>query len=156
MTDKNNEKLEKFFSKDFILKYKNLIILQNEDGTYDLFDRYCITKWKNRYKIIFRYNSNEKIFSSIKNAVTWCIFDYRNRFTECNRIEYLDKILSSIDNGIVIHKSLLNKKSIDYSDKLIYASKLSEEISRKKYMQEEMNSFIVQSRIWQSEKFSVK
>lgn len=151
------EKIEKFFSKDFILKYKNLMIFQNENGSYDLFDRYTVSSKHNAgYKLVSKYNSTQKTFFSLKNAVSWCIFDYRNKFAERNRIEYLDAAIVSIESEIQVHKSLVNKKTINYEDKLVYYSKLSEELIKKKQFQEEMNSFVIQSKMWQVEKFAAK
>lgn len=148
-------KIEKFFAKEFSSKYKDVLILQNEDGSYELFDKYLITKHDAGYLITSRYSSDGKIFSSLKNAVTWCIFDNKNKIHQTNRIEYLDKMLAGTDVNISVHKRLIDKTS-DIEHKLIYVSKLSQEQVRKKEMLEELDDFIIQSKNWQTRKFAPK
>lgn len=146
-------KVEKFFAKEYYLKYKDILIFQNDDGSYELFDKYHISKEINGYKVVS--NSIEKIFASLKNAVTWCVFDSRNKMHQSKRIEYLDKMLAGTEVNIMIHKNLI-KKTSDLENKLIYVSKLSQEQVRKKEMLEELDEFIVQSKTWQTSKFATK
>lgn len=148
-------KIEKFFAKEFPSKYKDILIFQNDDGSYELFDKYLINKHVAGYLITSKYCTDGKIFSSLKNAVTWCIFDNKNKVHQTNRIEYLDKMLAGTEVNILVHKKLIEKTS-DIEHKLIYVSKLSQEQVRKKEMLEELDDFIVQSKNWQTRKFAPK
>lgn len=149
------EKVEKFFNKEYYSKYKDILIFQNDNGSYELFDKYNIAKTENGFIITSKYFSDDKLFFNLKNAVTWCVFDNKNKFHQTKRIEYLDKMLAGVEVNILVHKNLINKSTdIDY--KLIYASKLSQEQVRKKEMLEEMDYFIKQSKNWQTRKFALK
>jgi hypothetical protein len=155
MNNSNIAKIEKFFTKEFFSKYKDILILQNDDGSYELFDKYLITKHEAGHLISTRYCSDGKIFASLKNAVTWCIFDNKNKIHQTNRIEYLDKMLAGTEVNILVHKKLIDRTA-DIEHKLIYVSKLSQEQVRKKQMIEELDDFIVQSKNWQTRKFAPK
>ena len=148
-------KIEKFFVKEYFSKYKDILIFQNDNGTYELFAKYFIELHSNGYIINTTCYSEGKIFSNLKNAVTWCIFDNKNKVQQTARIEYLDKMLAGTDMNIIIHKKLIDKTS-DMDHKLIYVSKLSQEQVRKKEMLEEMDNFITQSKNWQTRKFAPK
>lgn len=149
------DKIEKFFEKEYFSKYKDVLFFKNENGEYELFDRYIISKCNNLYQISSQYFTENKLFSNLRNAVTWCIFDNRNKLPECKRIEYLDKMLAGADVNIIVHKKLINKEN-DLEYKLIYASKLSQEEARKKQMLNEMDKFIKESQRWQAIKFAAK
>jgi sulfur carrier protein ThiS len=89
----------------------------------------------------------------LKNAVAWCTFEKRNKFYQSTRIEQLDTAIGSINVSINIHQTLI-KKSKELDKKMIYIAKLNEERLRRKSMATEMNSYIVESKYWQTKKFA--
>jgi hypothetical protein len=148
-------KISQFLKKEFFNKMTEIAMLQNEDGSYDFFNRYTVYSDKNGVKVYMKYNSDVKLFSSLKNALTWCIFENRTKYTQARRIEYLDHMIAGIDVNIQVHKNLL-KKAKDDEYRLIYAAKLSEEQARRRSMVTEMSSFINESKNWQTRKFATK
>ena len=75
--------------KDLKLKIKDLLVLKNEDGTYDLFGSYHIIQQDINNYVVFT-QEDKFYFSSLKNAVTWCVFDKNKKYKEVKRIAELD------------------------------------------------------------------
>lgn len=155
MNDRLVEKINQFLSKELFHKMGDIAIFKYEDGTYELFNKYYIVEEKGSYIIKPKHSFDTKNFSSLRNAVTWCSFDNRNKLTQANRIEFLDTMILGLDSNITVHRNLITRAK-DLEIKLIYIAKMSEEQARKKYMVEEMSSFINESRTWQTRKFAAK
>lgn len=155
MNDKIMNKVSEFFNTRLLSTVGDITIFQNDDGSYELFNRYTIQKNPYGFKVVHIYNSDEKLFSSLKNAVTWCVFENRKKYQKAQRIEYLDKMIAGMDLNIEMHKKLI-KKSTDTEIKLIYAAKLSDEQNKKKIMLHEMSGYIHESKALQTQKFDAK
>jgi len=148
------EKLTKFVSKELTDSVGDVAIFKNNDGTYMLFNDYTIYKTDNEDYTV--KNGPESVsLSSLKHAVTWCIYDRRHKTSDTNRIVELDQMLGSVDVAINIHKRLL-KKCKNAEDKFIHLAKLSREQTKRKYFQDELLSYINESKKWQKEKFNQK
>lgn len=148
-------KIEQFFQKELANKLRDIAIMQHEDGSYELFNKYIVAEQKNGFDVTPKYSDDCRAFSSLRSAVTWCIFDHRDMFVKAKRIEYLDQIISGTEVSILIQKKLINK-SKDLESKLIHIAKMSEEQNKRKLMLTEMVSFMNESRNWQSRKFATK
>lgn len=148
-------KITQFLKKEFFNKMADIAMLQNDDGSYEFFNRFTVYPADNGYNVHIRNSSDVKLFSSLKNALTWCIFENRTKYSQARRIEYLDCMIAGADMNIQIHRHLM-KKATDTEYKLIYAAKLSEEQTRKRQMVAEMASFINESNNWQTRKFATK
>lgn len=155
MNDNHISKINKFFKKELLTTIPDVGIIKNDDGTYELFDKYVITKKEEYYVLTMKYTFTEKTFSSLKNAVTWCIFDKRNKINILTRIEELDRMIIGSDISINIHKRLIDK-CVDKDQKLIYVAKLSQEQLKKKKYTSELLSFIADSKDWQSQRFAIR
>lgn len=155
MNDKIANRIAEFFNNKLLNKVGDVSIFQNDDGSYELFNRYYITHNSNGYKITLNYNSDEKLFSSLKNAVAWCIFENRKKYQKAQRIEYLDKIIIGIEVNMEIHRRLI-KRSKDTETKLIFIAKLSDEQSKRKRLISEIQGYIDESKILQTKKFDAK
>jgi hypothetical protein len=155
-TNKIIDKVTKFLTNEFIQSVGNISIFKNDDGSYELFDRYIINETTNNTFIVsIRSSYTTKTFNSLKNAVTWCTFEKRNKFHQTTRIEHLDKSIGSINVEINMHQNLL-KKSNELDKKMIYIAKLNEERLKRKSMTTEMHSYITESKYWQTKKFAPK
>lgn len=148
-------KISQFLQKEFYSKMSDIAIIQNPDGSYEFFNRFTVYPDVNGYKVQLKNSSEYKLFSSLKNALTWCIFENRTKYSQARRIEYLDSMIAGTDVNIQVHRNLL-KKTNDVEYKLIYAAKLSEEQTKKRQMVAEMASFINESINWQTRKFATK
>jgi hypothetical protein len=155
MNDVTLNKISQFLSKEFFNNMSDVAIIQHEDGSYEFFNRYIVHQVKTGYQVHLKYNSDVKLFSSVKNALTWCIFEHRTKFMQARRIEYLDSMIAGTEASIEVHKNLI-RKTTNTENQLIYIAKLSEEQAKRKQMVQEMTSFINESKTWQTRKFVAK
>jgi hypothetical protein len=153
---KDQSKIEKFFVKELATELSEVFIVDYDDGSYELFNRYKVEPLATGlFKVAHFTVSEEHVFSSKKNAFTWCIFDKYKKIKESNRIEELDLLLSGLEVSMAQQKKLLAKAK-DNETKLIYLAKLQEAKRKKNIMVKEINSYINISRHWQSSKFTNK
>jgi hypothetical protein len=155
MNDIMLNKISQFLTKEFLQSMSNIAMVQNTDGSYEFFNRYKVQQVKIGYEVHLKYNSDIKLFSSLKNALTWCIFENRTKFSQARRIEYLDNMIAGTEVSIEVHKNLI-KKTTNTESQLIYIAKLSEEQAKRKLMIQEMTSFMNESKKWQTRKFVAK
>lgn len=141
--------------RDLSNKIKDLFIVREYDGSYNLFGRYLIKPSEDGlYEVSFVKDEGEKYtFSSLKNAVTWCVFEKNKKYKEIKHIQDLDNILGSLDVSIAQHKKLAEKvEDIELKD--IFLAKLYEEKLKKRVALEQMNEYVNISKYWQTKKFA--
>ena len=153
---KIEKKLNNIISTNEFSKLQDVVIFQNTDGTYQLFNKYHIRK-RGDNDIIVSLNNGDDInsFFNLKNAVCWCVFDKLGKYVSAKRIIDLDRHLTSIEVHISIHSKMF-KKSKKTEDKLIYLAKLNEDKHKKRYMSEELSNYIRDSYAWQQKRFTLK
>jgi len=60
------DKINRFLTKELVQNMGDFVIFKNENNTYELFNQYIIQPYiNNNYKIICKFNSVEKTFSSV-------------------------------------------------------------------------------------------
>ena len=139
--------------RDIVSKIKDLFIVRENDGSYNLFGRYIINPTKSGlYTVTDQYENIILNFSILRHAVTWCVFQKNNKYKEINRIYELDNMLSGIDVSIQQHRKLAEKTK-DSNDRYIYLAKLQEDKRKKRMFLNELNSYAEQSKYWQTKKF---
>jgi hypothetical protein len=152
----NERKIEKFINQEILRNLQDIVIFQENDGSYKLFNAYTISKNSQKEYIVTGTTTiTPNRFYVLKNAVSWCIFDKRNKMHEARRIAELDNKLVSVDVDIHIHQTLY-KKAKKPDDKLIYLAKLNEDRLRKKNVIKELEDYVTESNIWQSKRFNRK
>jgi len=153
---KIDRKLDNMITTSEFAKLQDVVIFQDTDGTYNLFNKYHIRK-KDVNNITVSLNNGDDVnsFFSMKNAVCWCVLDKIGKYQLANRVIDLDMHLSSVEVHISIHSKLF-KKAKKTEDKLIYLAKLNEDKFPKKSMSEELNKYIVNSYTWQQKRFGLK
>jgi len=150
------KKLDKFISTDIIENLQDVVIYQDQDGSYQLFNIYRIAKGPDKEFIVtMNHTYTEKVFYTLKNAVTWCTYDKRNKFYESNRIVELDNRLGGLEVDISIHYKLF-KTVKDDNDKLIYLAKLNEDRTKKRSFTTELTRYVEESKTWQQKRFNLK
>lgn len=150
------DKLQKMIPNSEMKSLQDLVIYQESDGSYQLFNRYVINKKSvSEYVVTTTFSDDPYIFNTLKNATAWCIFDKRDKFYEARRILELDNKLGGIDVDIMIHQKLFNKSKTD-EDKLIYIAKLNEDRIKKQMITDELDSYVSESKIWQERRFERK
>jgi hypothetical protein len=153
----NSEKhLEKFLKSDVLGELEDVIIFQNTDGSYELFNSYIISKNKqNEYIVTMHTTYTERCFFNLKHAVAWCTFDKRNMLYKANRILELDGLLAGLEVDISLHTKIF-KNSKESSNKLIFLAKLNEDKMKKKQFTDELYTYINDSKKWQTKRFNRK
>ena len=153
ISDKLLHKLEKTVSKMDMNRLSEISIMQGQDGSYFLFNKYTIRKNNDCFIVIKDYVAGTKSFNILKNAVAWCTFDQQNIIYESNRIFTLDNNLASVDSEIQIHQNLA-KKAKKLEEKLIYLAKMGEEKMERKQITEELAGYVTSSKIWQNKRLN--
>jgi hypothetical protein len=158
MVKRNNpeKQLEKLMKSDFLEGLEDVIIFQNPDGSYELFNTYYINKTvKNEYVVTMSTTFTTHSFNELKHAVAWCTFDKRNMLYQADRILKLDNLLAGLEVDISLHTKIFkNTKNSD--DKLIFLAKLSEDKLKKKVITDELYMYINDSKRWQTKRFNRK
>lgn len=133
-------------------KIKELFIVREDNGSYNLFGKYSIVKDKcDNYRISIFDEDIGLRFSSLKNAVTYCVFDKSNNQKDGKRVFDLDELVSSLDFSIAQTTKLYNKA--DNDRKSILGAKIVEAKFKKKQALKEIENYINLSKIWQIKKF---
>jgi len=158
MTKRYNtaKQLEKLMQTEILGELEDVIIFQNLDGSYELFNTYTISKNKqNEYIVTMHTTHTECSFYSLKHAVAWCTFDKRNMIYQSTRILQLDNLLAGLEVDISLHSKIFkNTKNSD--DKLIFLAKLNEDRMKKKQFTDEIYTYINDSKKWQTKRFNRK
>jgi hypothetical protein len=158
MVKRNNpeKQLEKLMKADFVGQLEDVIIFQNPDNSYELFNTYHIVKNDNNEYIVKMHTTfTSHNFNTLKHAVAWCTFDKRNLLYQSDRIRTLDNLLAGLEVDISIHTKLF-KNSKNADDRLIFLSKLSEDKLKKRRITDELYTYINDSKRWQINRFNAK
>lgn len=138
-----------------VKKLQDIIVFQEDDGSYVLFDRYVITQNNSQYTVYRTGGNFVNHFYKLKYAVCWCIFDRRDRFYDCKNIIELDRQISSLEIDIQIHTKLANSVK-NPGERSIFLAKLHEDRSRRNLVLFEMNKYVTESNTWQMNRFKIK
>jgi hypothetical protein len=153
ITDKIFKKIERVIQKDQLRSLEDIVVYQDENGIYQLFETYSIQKVDSLYVVSGNKMTKNLSFSILKNAVTWCTYDKRNRIIDAKTILELDQQLSRIDSDIIIRQSMIHRTKIA-DEKLIYIAKLGEDKIRRKQMVKQLDDYIQESKNWQIKRLS--
>lgn len=140
---------------DIKKKIKELFIVQEDDGSYNLFGSYIVKSTEQGTFLVHvtdgQYHRDVIELSSLKYAVSWCVFEKNHKHRERDKILELDETISNLNVNILIHKKLAQKRALP--DKFIYLAKLYEEKLKKKQAMEEIEKYTSFSRYLQSKKY---
>ena len=134
---------------------RDTMMLELSDGSYEIFDRYRVTKHDDTWVAGLIYNDLRYSFCKLRHAVTWCIYDYRKKLPDANAIRDLDRKFSNACVGIEIHEKLL-KKNKTGNDYLLYKAKLTEEKLMCADVAKKIQRYIDSAKNWQQRKFESK
>jgi len=155
MVDKLSQ-IERIIPKKEIDQLRKITIYQEEDGSYNLYDKYSVVKQPdNTYKVYVSGTHTEKNFYKLKNAAAWCGYDKRQMYKDASRLHQLDQLIFSMDTEIQLHSGLLHTVK-DNEQRLIYLSKLTQEKAKKKKFANELSHYIDSYQRWQTDLFNSK
>lgn len=137
----------------FIKDIKELFIVQEDDGSYNIFGTYLIKKNDDLYFVSLINDPTilPMDFSTLKYAVTYCVFDKNQKNKENKRLYELDRYIGALNVNIAQHEKMLKKSTIP--DKYIYVAKLNEDKLRKRKFLQELERYLTVSKYLQTNKY---
>lgn len=139
---------------NFIKEIKELFIVQEYDGSYNVFGTYLIKK-KGELYIVSLINDPSFVpldFSSLRYAITYCVFDKNHKIRENKRLCELDKNIGALNVDIAQHEKLVEKRPVP--DKYIFVAKLYEDRLKKRKFLKEIEQFTAFSKHLQTTKYN--
>lgn len=147
---------EKVITDKDIDELKKIIIYQENDGSYNIYDKYSIMKNSEGIYVVYVLGTyTEKNFYKLKNAVAWCSFDRRTLYKKAKRLHQLDQMIFSMDTEIQLHSKLV-KKTKETENMLIYLAKLTENKAKKRMYNDEISYYIKEYQNWQDKLYNTK
>lgn len=140
---------------ELTLQLRDVMMFRNNDGTYELYNKYSIQKIHNGYRVSLLHGFNHQTFATLRNALSWCIYDYRNKIVDCNRIADLDRRFVSSTINHDIHTRLL-KRAKTIEDISLYTAKIAEDDLIRKDVMRKLEAYIQEAHRWQQKKFESK
>lgn len=142
------ESFNRLFSAENLNRLKDKAVYK-DGNLYRLFEEYEIRAVNTGFIVSKLSTDVSNTFSTLQYAVTWVVLDKRNLIYEENRVRDLDTQLASLD---VIIKSAENAKKKSKLDFLRY-NRLAEARYKKQIILEELDSYMIQTKRWQLNKF---
>lgn len=143
--------LKKILGKHEIDALAETLIITTETG-YELFGEYTITPKKEKFVVNRHTVFLNKEFFSLRNAVVWATLDKRNQIANANRVVNLDILLEGAAASMDLHRTL-SEKSTNLDTKSIHITKLNEAQLKHQSLQEEISSYVRETKRWQNQKF---
>jgi hypothetical protein len=147
----NTQELNKIFRKEFPELATNLI-WQNDDGNYEVFDRYVITPEKHGYRVHCSA-TDVGLFSTTKTALSWCIADKYTHYNLARDILTLDNKLSSLTSDISTRANLADRSKQPLFRETI-ETKLETKIIHKKQVEQELTKCVNYAKYCQQRGFN--
>ena len=136
---KSNSEFDRIFRQEFRELTPNLI-WQNDEGVYEVFDRYRIAPEKSGYKVEC-YATEVGRFSSTRSALSWCIADKNQSYNTAREILDVDLKLSALTHDIATRAALGDRaKSPDLRETILV--KLESKIIHKKLLENQLNKCV--------------
>jgi hypothetical protein len=103
----NERELERAFRQELRDLVPNLI-LQNDNGVYEVFDRYRIEPESGQYRV-YCWATDVGLFGSTRSALSWCIADKNQAFNLARELKELDHKLTALNNDISVRAGLAER-----------------------------------------------
>lgn len=138
---------------NLVKKIKDVFIVAEDDGSYNLFGTYIIRPDRDIFKLYVLNNPDVGLieFSTLKYAVTWCVLDKNKKAKEIKRVQELDSYIESLNVNIAQYRKLIIKN--ENQDKYIYLAKLGEDKLKRSQAIKEIDWYTSVSKHIQSKKY---
>jgi hypothetical protein len=147
--------IDKEFAQAFRQEFKeltNTLIWQNDNGDYEVFDRYRIARAHPGYQV-FCSATDVGIFTTTKTALSWCIADKNQAYNLARDIKDVDLKLRTLNNDIATRAGAADR-SKNHAFRETVEAKLESKIIRKKRLESEIAKYVSWAKATQSRKFS--
>jgi len=136
---KSNQEFDRIFRQEFRELTPNLI-WQNNDGVYEVFDRYRIYPEKSGYRVEC-YATEVGRFNSTRSALSWCIADKNSAYNTAREILEVDNKLTALSHDIATRAAIGDRtKNIDLRDTILV--KLERKIIHKKLLENQLTKCV--------------
>jgi hypothetical protein len=129
----------------------NLLIWQRDDGTYEVFDHYYISKENPGYRV-FCSATDVGLFTNTKTALSWCIADKYKAYNLAREIQEVDLKLRTLNNDISIRAANADR-SKNHAFRETIETKLESKIIRKKKLENQLDKCVNWAKQTQSNGF---
>jgi hypothetical protein len=132
---KFQQEVERRFRQEFKDLMPN-VIWQNDNGIYDVFDRYRIHPTKAGY-LVYCSATEVGLFSSTRAALSWCIADKHKAYKTARELLEIDNKLSNLNNDIATRAGI-GDRSRDPVLRETILTKLESKIIHKKQLENQL------------------
>jgi hypothetical protein len=116
------------------------VIWQNDNGVYEVFDRYRIVAEKTGYTV-FCSATEVGTFSSTRSALSWCIADKNRAYNTARELLEIDTKLYLLNHDIST-RAALGDKTRNPAIKEIILTKLESKIIHKKMLENQLTKCV--------------
>ena len=135
----SQENLDRMFRQEFRDLMPNMI-WQNDDGVYEVFDRYRIQALKSGYRV-FCSATEVGTFSSTRSALSWCIADKHRAYNTARELLETDRKLTYLTHDIATRAGI-GDRSRDPVLRETILVKLESKIIHKKHLENQLTKCV--------------
>jgi hypothetical protein len=131
----SEREVERLFRQEFRDLMPN-VIWQNDNGVYEVFDRYTIIPEKHGFRVFCRA-TDVGVFAQTRTALSWCIADKNRAYNLARELKDLDNKLTALTNDIAVRSGIADRsKRWEFRDPV--GTKLETKIIRKKQVENQL------------------
>jgi hypothetical protein len=147
----SEREIERIFRRELHDLLPNMI-WQNDNGAYEVFDRYRIVPESGEYRV-FCSATDVGRFSTTRSALGWCIADKNRAYNLARELKELDNKLTALNNDIAVRTALAERsRRWEFRDPV--ATKLETKIIRRKQVENQLAKCISWAKYTQQRGFT--
>ena len=131
----NAQEFQREFRREFGDTITNTI-WQNDEGDYEVFDKYRITRDRHQYQVMC-HSTEVGAFSTSRSALSWCIADKFRDYNLAQKLLNLDNALSNVTRDIFARAQIADRsKNPEFRETV--AIKLETKLIHKKILENDL------------------
>ena len=134
-----DREVERLFRQEFKDLMPN-VIWQNDNGVYEVFDRYTIIPEQHGFRVFCRA-TDVGVFSHTRTALSWCIADKNCAYNTARDILTVDSKLSALKSDIAI-RAAIGDRARDPALRETILTKLESKIIHKKQLENQLTKCV--------------
>jgi hypothetical protein len=135
----SQREVERMFRQEFRDLMPN-VIWQNDDGIYEVFDRYRIHPERRGFRV-FCHATDVGTFSTTRSALSWCIADKHQAYNTARELLETDHKLAALTADIAT-RAAIGDRSRDPGLKETILTKLESKIIQKKLLENQLTKCV--------------
>ena len=147
----SEKEVERLFRREFSDLIPN-VIWQNDDGVYEVFDRYRIVPELSGFRV-FCSATDEGSFGTTRSALSWCIADKNQAYNLARELKELDSKLTALNNDIAVRTAIAERsRRWEFRDPV--GTKLESKIIHRKQVENRLAKCIAWAKYTQQRGFT--